>query len=435
MSKTDGKHEAEPGEGVDPLSATAMFLNAYNSHQNRSEATELTGEEGAESALGQRTEPLQDTRKQDSPGEFTRLFVQSTPAPPTGAVRVPSPPPSPPRNTSRLKGVSSPGASDSASADGAFTQIFPSDDSARTPNIPAFPAAAASSAASEPGVFTQLFQTEPSPRVDRASAMASPLSSNPPQASDEALTQLFEVGQVSHSPVVAEFTPFPPTTSPSSGSPDGSFTQLFETDRSPRSTPIQSSSAVIPASHRKSSEWTPDLGDATPGSAPDGISSERGIPPFYSSDQRPPRSSDPSPQISGGVTQLIHLLSDTALRESSSAVPTPSTSVDFPEALVATGPGELTRMLSPETIKAAAVAPQTPPLPTAQPHPSVSPAAIMPQKPQPPRIEAPQVAEPRAVAVATPKNKLQELVPLLLVLNAFLTVVLIVVVVFALRAK
>ena len=45
------------------------------------------------------------------------------------------------------------------------------------------------------------------------------------------------------------------------------------------------------------------------------------------------------------------------------------------------------------------------------------------------------MAPPAAPALAAPKSKLEALVPILLVINTFLLVVLLVVVIFALKAK
>jgi hypothetical protein len=49
-----------------------------------------------------------------------------------------------------------------------------------------------------------------------------------------------------------------------------------------------------------------------------------------------------------------------------------------------------------------------------------------------PKAQAPPVPTPKAVA---PQSKLQQMLPILLVLNAFLLVVLIVLVVFVLKSK
>ncbi len=77
-----------------------------------------------------------------APGEFTRIFVkpaESTPvdrppAPSSRAIPEPAPASNPVSGASRMKGFSS-GASDSASAEGSFTQIFQA-----RPSTPAAPA-------------------------------------------------------------------------------------------------------------------------------------------------------------------------------------------------------------------------------------------------------------------------------------------------------
>lgn len=154
MTKNDSNPEP------DPLSATGMFLRAVGSKPAASEpGSEQTGEsspvaggsgmkdEGAgPSAPGEFTrlfqarpaenaesaEPGSDapsasasqpSAENPEPGEFTRIFlsgsgrVQPSPKIPDDSQRT--------RNSSgRAKGFSSPGASDSASAEGGFTQLF-----------------------------------------------------------------------------------------------------------------------------------------------------------------------------------------------------------------------------------------------------------------------------------------------------------------------
>jgi hypothetical protein len=54
-----------------------------------------------------------------------------------------------------------------------------------------------------------------------------------------------------------------------------------------------------------------------------------------------------------------------------------------------------------------------------------------------PQVAPPQVAAPKLAAPAVPaaKSRLEEMVPILLVVNTFLLIVLIVIVIFALKAR
>jgi hypothetical protein len=65
------------------------------------------------------------------------------------------------------------------------------------------------------------------------------------------------------------------------------------------------------------------------------------------------------------------------------------------------------------------------------------PAAPKLAAPPPPAFQAPKFEPPKpaAPALAVPKSKLEEMVPILLVVNTFLLIVLIVLVAFALKAR
>jgi hypothetical protein len=70
------------------------------------------------------------------------------------------------------------------------------------------------------------------------------------------------------------------------------------------------------------------------------------------------------------------------------------------------------------------------------------PAAPKPAAPPPPAFQAPKFEPPKPAApalappaIAAPKSKLEEMVPILLVINTFLLIVLIVLVAFALKAR
>jgi hypothetical protein len=106
--------------------------------------------------------------------------------------------------------------------------------------------------------------------------------------------------------------------------------------------------------------------------------------------------------------------------------PPPLTATPAPGTLA--GHGEYTRIISGDALKGSMGVP-APPVSAV---PKVQAPAI-----EPPKVVAPKVAPPAlaAPAVPAPRTKLQEMLPILLVLNAFLLVVLILVVIFALMRK
>jgi hypothetical protein len=136
-------------------------------------------------------------------------------------------------------------------------------------------------------------------------------------------------------------------------------------------------------------------------------------------------SASPAP---GSVTMWIRKLSEEVEAPSAEQVfaPPPPTATPAPSPL--SGPGEYTRIVTRDLGKAA----------TDIPAPPVS-AAPKAQAPaiEPPKVAAPTVAPPALAAPAVPakQTKLQEMLPILLVINAFLLVVLILVVIFALMRK
>jgi hypothetical protein len=359
MTEADGKPGAKPTGQNDPLSATGIFLDAFHWQSDPSqgqapeslappaaakpatteaspvaqgEFTQLFGTlnpaasppQSQSAAPAPRTSAApQETPKQTS-GDVTRIFMQQAAPltePPVRAI--PSPTPPAPANPPRMKGYSSPGASDSASAEGSFTQLF------RT--VTPSPA--------------------PLPRIQPLAAQAS----SPPPA--------------------VEKTEWPNTTAKSLGATD-----LFR--------------AL---------------------SGPEGSQADRNAP-------RPESFSNsmPGPPTPGSVTMWIQKLSENAERSSTEQAfePPPPTATPAPGTL--SGQGEFTRIIS------------SVPAPPASAVPKVQAPAI-----EPPQVAAPKLAPPAfaAPAVPAPRTKLQEMLPILLVLNAFLLVVLILVVIFALMRK
>ncbi len=182
--------------------------------------------------------------------------------------------------------------------------------------------------------------------------------------------------------------------------------------------------------------------------------------PSYTPAPAPP---EPSGMEAGSVTKLIQRLSQ--VPREAPPEPTHATAAFPPAPPVSSGPGEFTRMISGDTVKAAlAGSPAAPPPPAAAPAPP--PAFAMPAMPAAPKPAvpvmapppmpampaapkaaapapapmpmpamptAPKVAPPPASALAAPKGKLEAMVPILLVFNTFLLVVLLVVVIFAMK--
>jgi hypothetical protein len=359
MTEADGKPGAKPAGPTDPLSATGIFLDAFHwqSDPSQGQAPESLAQAAAAKpatteagpvAQGEFTQlfgaldpaarppqsqvqapaPRTNTAPQETlkpaSGDVTRIFVQQpNPLTEQPARGVPNPAPSAHANPPRMKGYSSPGASDSASAEGSFTQLF------RT--VTPSPA--------------------PLPRIQ-------PLA---PQAS----TSL---------PAV-EKTEWPASTQKSPGATD-----LFR--------------AL---------------------SAAEGSQADRHAPrPEPFSNTMP---ASPAP---GSVTGWIQKLSEVQPSSTEQAFePPPLTAM--PASGTLSGQGEYTRIIS-GGVSASPV-----------------PATLKVQAPaiEPPKVAAPKLTPPALAvpAVPAPRTKLQEMLPILLVLNAFLLVVLILVVVFALMRK
>jgi hypothetical protein len=292
------------------------------------------------------------------PGEFTRMFVAATASLKERPSGIPEPAPFAPAATPRMKGFSTPGVSDSASADGSFTQLF------RTP---------AASPAPTPRPFIPVASAPPS-AVE--SAWPSSLGSAPSTDGVESagVTRLFRSLSAENEPPAHSFgdrsdslfmaqSPQPP--GPTAGAP-GSITMLIQ-----RLNEEQASAASS-------------------------------LPPPLAAGSEPAAFAEP-----GEFTRII----SGGFANSSAGQASPAEKVATPAAA--------------SPVFAAAV--PLPPAPAFAPPPV--PAVAVPRPPAPP-------AAPQVMASAPPaKSKLQQMLPMLLVLNAFLLVVLIVLLVFVLRSK
>jgi hypothetical protein len=138
----------------------------------------------------------------------------------------------------------------------------------------------------------------------------------------------------------------------------------------------------------------------------------------------------PASPAPGSVTMWIQKLSqdvELSSKEQAFELP-PLTATPAPAPGTLSAQGEYTRIISGDALKASTAVPAPP----VSAIPNVQAPAI-----EPPKVVAPKLAPPAlaAPAVPAPRTKLQEMLPILLVLNAFLLVVLILVVIFAFMRK
>jgi hypothetical protein len=436
MTNKDWTPGSQPIEDADPLSATGMFLSALGKESSEAQ----TGMDSPQAPTRREAQapawPTQETPpasqaetpfrtavdfepQKSAPGEFTRLF-QATGSAAAAPVKPATPPPA-----SSFEPKPAP-----ASAPGEFTRIFVTADSKPTDRAPSPPPAksiadappathqaasqprmkgfssGASDSASAEGGFTQFFQARPS----------APAPSPAPTPTPTPRVQAYSPPAPSPAPPVEDVKPRQPDFSASQGSSDSganspSVTSLFASLAPSK----PSQQEVKPQSYEPLPSFTP-----TPTPA------------------RPP---EPSPGEAGSVTRLIQRLS------SAPAVEPPAAPVPIAAPPPSSGPGEFTRMINAGAMRTAPSAPA--PAPAAPPAaaapmppmpafaPPAMPAAPKPAAPPPPAFQAPKLEPPKpaAPAIAAPKSKLEEMVPILLVVNTFLLIVLIVLVAFALKAR
>ncbi len=428
MTKTDWTPESQPSEEADPLSATGMFLSALGKESDQPQkqpeesaaqlVARLETKQAVASSSPAPASSVSAGAPQGSPGEFTRLFqAAQTPiaAPPqVSAVQTPAPsiepkpapssapgeftrillrpseakpadrpptplarsipePPAPHAapGSPRMKGFSS-GASDSASAEGGFTQFFqsrpPASAPAPTPRVQPFSPPPPPSTSAEEVKW---------PRQPDSSSVESPVAGG---ASTPSATNLFaslasggqRQEEIRQQPVqpLPSFSPAPPAAPSSEES--GSVTRLIQRlSEGVRATP----QAETPA------------GPAEP----------------------------PSPALNSGPGEFTRMISMSAVKASTGAPIQPAA------APLASAP--------PFSIPAA------PPMampPAPKPAAAPAPPAFQAPKIEFPPAPVPKPALPAAPA---PVGKFQEMVPILLVVITFLLLVLIVLLIFALRAK
>jgi hypothetical protein len=378
MTEKGKKPGTEAASQPDPLSATGMFLNAF------APQPEPSVEPAQES-------PAKGAPKAPQPGEFTQMFhkLEPPPSPPLPQPRSTNRPPQEPGEFTRtfVAAATSPGLRPApATPDPAPFAPPPA------PKMRGFSTPGVSDSASPEGSFTQLFRTPPStPPAPSPLQPFTPFPSAPPLAAEPAWPQSMD--------------PAPN---------GGGLTQLFRS-LSEESEPASSRIAESP------------LGSPIPSPAP------------------------PSAGSPASVTMLIQRLNEDLQQ---AAVPTPPMpAAAAPPGL--SGPGEFTRIIAGGMTNPASAAagpgvaagnfaipvPPAPAVPAAPvpafaaPQIPVAPAPAFAAPPVP-ALEVPPAQPPKvAPSAPAPQSKLQQMLPMLLVLNAFLVVVLILLLVFALKSR
>jgi hypothetical protein len=388
MTEDGKKRGADGAAQSDPLSATGMFLNAFQTQPDQPEEQEVSDKWFAPEDKG--------GAKLGGPWEQP--------------LNAPSVPPAPAR----------PSLGEGKPVPGEFTQMFQKLDFAPAPPVSPVPEPrpALEMPRQEPGEFTRMFvratasmPARPMPAVPDSPAFAPPAAPK---------LKGFSTPGVSDS-----------------ASPEGSFTQLFQTSAPAHAAPVQPFTPLLNGTDASR------LSNLDPQPSKDAMESA-GVTQLFralSPDNEPPanRYSDqnPKPGVSSSsapesVTMLIQRLTED-LQSSAASSPLPATG---PAPAELSEPGEFTRIMSKaapggSTEKVATAAPLAFPVPAAPLPPAPALAA-----PALPKLQAPAIPPPLAVpSPEPPQSKLQQMMPMLLVLNAFLLVVLIVLVVFLLKTR
>ena len=423
MTEDAKKPGAEAAGQPDPLSATGMFLNAIQAQpdqpvdQPQESAAKLFAAEGKTGATSgaQRAQPfsapparsspagLSPGEDKPSPGEFTQMFQKLEFA-------------APPQPTPQASSTAQAGASPEffRQEPGEFTRMFV----AATASLKERPAPAAP----DPSPFAP----PPTPRVK---GFSTPGASDSASA-DGSFTQLFRTPPASPAPPVRPFTPL--ASAPANAVEPAWPSSL---DSAPSRDAVESGGAT--RLFRSLSAENEPPGNRF-GEQPESLFGAQN-----------PQPAMPSTSAPGSITMLIQKLNEDLQAPASSLPPSPAAA---PEPAGFSGPGEFTRIISGGFANpAAGSGVSAEKVATPAPAPQVFPASIPPAAPLPP---APAFAAPQAPAIAVPKaqappaqppkvaasapppqSKFQQMLPMLLVLNAFLLVVLIVLVVFALKSK
>jgi hypothetical protein len=399
----DGKKPGIEGAGnPEPLSATGMFLNAFQ------------------------TQPDQPAKQeQESAGEWFAAEDKSGGA--LGGAKLGGPWGQPLNAPSVPSSAPRPSLGEGKPVPGEFTQMFHKLEFAPSPPVSSAPEARPSPEISrqEPGEFTRMFvratasmPQRPMPAVSEPAAFAPPATPR---------LKGFSTPGVSDS-----------------ASAEGSFTQLFQSAAPAPAAPVR---PFPPLSNGTEAAWSSNLDSPPSKDAMEsaGVTqlfralSPENEPPANRFGEQGPQPAVPAASAPESITMLIQRLTED-LQSSSSPLP-----ASGPEPVRVSEPGEFTRIMAGGSAsgaagkggpaeKVAVPALAVFPIPAA-PLP-VAPAVSAPAVPAIPTLQAPPIPAPPTVASADPpQSKLQQMMPMLLVLNAFLLVVLIVLVVFLLKSR
>jgi hypothetical protein len=401
----DGKKRGAEGTGQpDPLSATGMFLNAFQTQPDQ---------------------PIE--QEDDSAGKW--FAPEDNSGAGLGGAKLGGPWGQPLHAPSVPSSPARPSLGEGKPVPGEFTQMFHKLEFAPPAPVSSAPEARPSPAISsqEPGDFTRMFVRATASMPQRPM----PAGSDPAAFAPPALPRLkgFSTPGVSDS-----------------ASAEGSFTQLFQTPAPAPAAPVR---PFTPLSNGTEAAWSSNLDSPPSKDAMESagvtqlfraLSPENEAPGNRFGEQSP-QPGVPSSSAPGSITMLIQRLTE----EQSSAAFSPL-AASGPEPVRVSEPGEFTRIMSggsgapaPQgspAEKVAVAAPAVFPIPAA-PLP-VAPAFSAPAVPAVavPKLQTPPIPAPPVVASADPpQSKLQQMMPMLLVLNAFLLVILIVLVVFLLKSR
>jgi hypothetical protein len=431
----DAKPGNEEPENREPLSATAMF---FRSLDNAAETAERSGEifaEGAEPPLrpisgrqnpslpsespssrsssktgeftqvfgkmpgqqvpageagaGPKTLPQDrpglspgNTRAEEPPGEFTRIFLKETGVPPNRADEIISTKKS--ESSGRGKGFSSPGVSDAVSGDSTFTNFFKTNPGAKAASVPPL-----SAPAGRPMPFGTDLNTasRPAEATPRASAERFPAA-----GSDRSVTDIL--------------------TNLSSDRPSSSGL------RDPH---------VVPYREEPKRIFPPEPPSPQPAMEPGGVTQilnrlapEPARPVIDAAPVRLEKAPKSGP---GEFTRMI------SREELNAAIGAPAAAPSAPVASASVAPAAPPLPKFQPTAAPALHMPTVPAPPAAHfaaPAAPAMPAAAVPLPPKP-------VAPP--AAAAAPKSKFEAMVPFLLLVNTFLLIVLLVVVIFLIKTR
>jgi hypothetical protein len=403
----DGKKPGIEGAGhPDPLSATGMFLNAFQTQPDQ------PVEQEQESAV-------EWFAAEDKSG--AALGGAKLGGPWGQPLNAPSVPSSAPR----------PSLGEGKPVPGEFTQMFHKLEFAPSPPVSSAPEARPSPeiARQEPGEFTRMFvratasmPQRPMPAVSDPAAFAPPATPR---------LKGFSTPGVSDS-----------------ASAEGSFTQLFQTSAPAPAAPVR---AFTPLSNGTEAAWSSNLDTPPSKDAMESAGATQLFRALSPENESPAnrfgeQSAQPAVPVANtpsSITMLIQRLTED-LQSSAASSPLPASG---PEPAGVSEPGEFTRIMSGGSARGVA-AQGGPAGKVAGPVPAVFPIPAAPLPPAPafsapaapaiavPKLQAPPIpAPPVAASADPPQSKLQQMMPMLLVLNAFLLVVLILLVVFLLKSR